>query len=137
MNTSIQTETIFVHAGEKHYSETGSLATTLIRTKTYRQKFGVKSKWEYSRGQNPTRAHLEEKLAALEGGGYAATFASGLAAETMLFLTLKPEDNTIILREISLVHWKKVFSRFDKASARIYRSNSIYLHGTKRQHHFA
>ncbi len=100
MNPAIHAETLAVHGGEYLDSITGSLAPTLVRTKTYKQKFGVKSKWEYSRGQNPTRSHLEDKLAALEGGGYATAFASGLAAETMLFLTLKPGDNIVIPREV-------------------------------------
>ncbi len=97
---SYHSETLAVRGGEKPDSLTGALAPSLVRTKTYRQQFGVKSKWEYSRGQNPTRAHLEEKLAALEGSGFATAFASGLAAETMLFLTLPVNSNIVIPKEV-------------------------------------
>lgn len=100
MNSSFHGETLAVRGGEHYDAETGALAPALVRTKTYRQQFGIKAQWEYSRGQNPTRAHLEEKLAALEGGGYATVFASGLAAETMLFLTLPANSNIVIPKEV-------------------------------------
>lgn len=93
--------TLFVHGGEHPDPLTGALAPVLIRSKTYKQpEFGKKAKWEYARGQNPTRSLLEEKLAALEGKGYATVFSSGLAAETMLFLTLSPSDHLLIPKEV-------------------------------------
>merc|ERR1719361_2628990 len=45
--------------------------------------------YEYSRSGNPTRDCLEKCLAALDGGKYAITFASGLAATNT---TLKVVD---------------------------------------------
>ncbi|MDE1825134.1 MAG: PLP-dependent transferase [Candidatus Micrarchaeota archaeon] len=94
-------ETALIHAGEALDRITGAIAPPLVRTKTYRQpEFGERSKWQYSRGQNPTRSILEEKLAALEGGGWATVYSSGLAAETMLFMTLRPGDNVVIPTEV-------------------------------------
>ncbi len=93
--------TLFVHAGEKPDPLTGALAPPLVRTKTYKQpEFGVKAAWEYSRGQNPTRAILQEKLAALEGGGDALACSSGLASETLFFLTLSPGDHLVLPHEV-------------------------------------
>ncbi|MDE1847027.1 MAG: PLP-dependent transferase, partial [Candidatus Micrarchaeota archaeon] len=93
-------DTDLVHAGESPDPLTGAVAPILVRTKTYSQKFGEKSKWQYSRGQNPTRSALEEKLAAIEGGGSATAFGSGLAAEAMLFMTLRPGDHIVIPDEV-------------------------------------
>ena len=44
------------------------------------QGIGEHKGYEYSRVSNPTRARLEENLAALEGGVAARVFGSGMAA---------------------------------------------------------
>ena len=112
MNTS----TLFVHAGERPDPLTGALAPPLIRTKTYKQpEFGKKAHWEYARGQNPTRHILQEKLAAIEGGGDAVACASGLAAETLFFLTLAPGDHLVLPHEVyggTLRLLKTVFAKY-------------------------
>lgn len=88
--------TKLVHGGEKPDPVTGAIAPPLVRTKTFRQpEFGVESEWQYSRGKNPTRSVLEEKLADLLGKGKATAFGSGDAATTMLLLTFKPGDHLI------------------------------------------
>lgn len=90
-----------VHAGEKPDAETGAVAPVLVRTKTFAQKeFGADPEFQYSRGNNPTRSKLIEKLEALEGGGSATVFASGLAAEAAFFLTLSPGDHVLCCQEI-------------------------------------
>jgi cystathionine beta-lyase/cystathionine gamma-synthase len=108
--------TLLVRGGECPDPLTGALAPVLIRSKTYKQpEFGKKAQWEYARGQNPTRSSLEKKLVALEGGGLATVFASGLAAETMLFLTLSPGDNILIPYEVyggTLRLLNKVFATY-------------------------
>ncbi len=51
----------------------------------------------YTRWSNPTAAALEERLAVLDGGEAALTFASGMAAITGLFLSrLKAGDHLVI-----------------------------------------
>ncbi|HEY0870384.1 MAG TPA: cystathionine gamma-synthase, partial [Acidothermaceae bacterium] len=53
--------------------------------------------WEYSRSGNPTRAALEQCLAALEGGARGLAFASGLAAEDCVLRTLcAPYDHVVV-----------------------------------------
>ena len=93
--------TLVVHAAEAPDAVTGSVAPILVRTKTFAQKeFGVESEFQYSRGKNPTRLELEQKLALLEGGGKAVTFSSGVAAETAFFLNLSPGDHVLCCQEV-------------------------------------
>ncbi len=93
--------TKLVHSGEKPDKETGAVAPILVRTKTFAQKeFGIESEFQYSRGKNPTRQKLEEKLVQLEGGGNATVYSSGLAAETAFFSTLAPGDHVLCCQEV-------------------------------------
>lgn len=50
----------------------------------------------YSRNHNPTRAQFQDVMAKLEGGSDGAAFASGVAATTALFQSLRPGDHLII-----------------------------------------
>jgi cystathionine gamma-lyase len=93
--------TNLIHAGEKPDPVTGAVAPVLVRSKTFRQPhFGVPGEWQYSRAKNPTRSSLEEKLAVLEGGGYATVFGSGNAATAMFLLTLNPGDHVLFCQEV-------------------------------------
>jgi cystathionine gamma-lyase len=93
--------TKLVHGGEKPDPLTGAIAPVLVRTKTFQQPiFGVEAKWQYSRGKNPTRSILENKLEILAGGGRATVFGSGDAATAMFLLTLKPGDHLICCKEL-------------------------------------
>ena len=93
-------DTLLIHAGEKPDPQTGAIAPVLHRTKTYAQSFGKDQTYQYSRGKNPTRAHLEEKLAELEGAKYAIAFSSGNAATTAFLMTLNPGDHILFCQEI-------------------------------------
>lgn len=100
-------DTLAVHAGEKPDPQTGAVAPIVVRSKTFKQKqFRVEAEYQYGRGKNPTRAALEEKLAALEnasgGGGefFATVFSSGNAAVTNFFLTLNPGDHILLGKEV-------------------------------------
>jgi cystathionine gamma-synthase len=50
----------------------------------------------YSRADNPNRKLLESSLAALENGAVAVSFASGMAATTALFQSLKSGDHLVV-----------------------------------------
>ncbi|HJW40311.1 MAG TPA: PLP-dependent aspartate aminotransferase family protein [Rhizomicrobium sp.] len=56
----------------------------------------------YSRADNPTYDQAEAVLAALENGPGAALFASGMAAATAVFLSLRPGDHVVISR---VMYW--------------------------------
>jgi len=49
---------------------------------------------------DPTRAAFEAALAALEGGERCFAFASGMAAETTLLLTLRPGDHVLLADDV-------------------------------------
>jgi cystathionine gamma-synthase len=54
----------------------------------------------YARADNPTYDQAEAVLAALENGAAAALFASGMAAATAVFLSLKPGDHVLAPKAI-------------------------------------
>src|SRR5262245_54282359 len=83
-----------IHAGQPADPATGATVVPIYATSTYTQEAPGKHKgYEYSRSGNPTRAALEECLAAMEGGERGLAFASGLAATTAVFgALLRPGD---------------------------------------------
>src|SRR4051812_18567556 len=82
-----------IHAGQDADPATGATVVPIYATSTYTQEAPGRHKgYEYSRSGNPTRAALESCLAALEGGDRGLAFASGLAATTAVFATLRPGD---------------------------------------------
>ena len=79
----------------------GSVNVPIYQTSTYAQEaVGQPKRWDYGRGGNPTREAFEIALAALEGGGRGFAFASGMAAETTLLLTLKPGDHVVLADDV-------------------------------------
>ncbi|RLU80820.1 cystathionine gamma-synthase [Streptomyces griseocarneus] len=92
-------ETLAIHAGQEADPQTGAVVPPIYQVSTYKQDGvgGLRNGYEYSRSGNPTRAALEENLAALEGGRRGLAFASGLAAEdTLLRTLLSPGDHLVI-----------------------------------------
>lgn len=88
-----------VHAGQTPDPTTGSVIPPLYQTTTFAQD-GIgklRNGYEYGRGTNPTRDALQEQLAALEGGAFAFSFASGLAAEDALIRALLVPGDHIIM----------------------------------------
>ncbi|MFI9011899.1 cystathionine gamma-synthase [Actinosynnema sp. NPDC053489] len=88
-----------IHAGQDPDPTTGSVIVPIHATSTYAQDGvgGLRGGFEYSRTGNPTRAALQECLAALEGGRHARAFASGMAAsDTALRALCRPGDHVVI-----------------------------------------
>lgn len=100
MTNSKNFATKVIHAGEPPDPLTGAVAPVLVRTKTFAQKFGVSQKYHYSRGNNPTRNQLEDKLAELENGKYATVYSSGNAATATFLLSLNPGDHVLCCQEV-------------------------------------
>ena len=88
-----------IHAGQDPDPLTGAVVPPIHQVSTYKQDGvgGLRGGYEYSRSGNPTRAALEEALAAVEGGARGLAFSSGLAAEdAVLRATLRPGDHMVL-----------------------------------------
>jgi len=88
-----------IHAGQQPDALTGAVTMPIYQTSTYQQDGvgGLRSGYEYSRSANPTRAALQECLAALEGGARGLAFASGLAAtDAVLRALCAPGDHMLL-----------------------------------------
>lgn len=71
--------------------------TPIFQTSTYAQEEPGKPKvWDYSRGGNPTRAALEESLAAIEGAKHGFAWSSGLAATQAVVQLLEPGSHVLV-----------------------------------------
>jgi cystathionine gamma-synthase len=92
-------ETLAIHAGQEPDERTGAVIPPIFQTSTFAQDAVGKPRlgYEYARSGNPTRDSLQQCLAALEGGRFGLTFASGLAAEdTLLRSVCRPGDHVVI-----------------------------------------
>src|SRR5438046_980550 len=90
-------ETRAVHAGRHIDSTTGAVTPPIHLSSTFERAADGEypSGFSYSREDNPNRRALEECLAALEGGGEALAFSSGLAAATAVVQGLEPGDHIL------------------------------------------
>jgi len=85
-----------IHCGQEPDPLTGAVTVPIYPTSTYvQQGIGEHKGYEYSRVSNPTRARLEENLAALEGGVAAPVFASGMAAINAIVSMLKSGEHVV------------------------------------------
>jgi cystathionine gamma-lyase len=85
-----------IHVGQEPDRTTGATIVPIYQTSTYTQEAPGRNKgYEYSRTGNPTRAALEECVAALEGAEHGLAFASGLAATTAVMSLLSPGDHVV------------------------------------------
>jgi cystathionine beta-lyase/cystathionine gamma-synthase len=85
-----------IHAGQEPDPLTGAVTVPIYPTSTYvQQGIGEHKGYEYSRVSNPTRTHLEQNLASLEGGIAARVFSSGMAAIHAIVNMLKSGDHVV------------------------------------------
>src|SRR6516164_3303889 len=90
-----------IHEGQPPDPATGATVVPIYATSTYTQEAPGRHKgYEYSRSGNPTRTSLETCLAALEHAERGLAFASGLAATTAVFSTLKPGDEVVAAADL-------------------------------------
>jgi cystathionine gamma-synthase len=96
--SKLHPETIAVHAGRAVDSATGAVAAPIHLSTTFERATDgtFPSGFDYTRGNNPNRAALEEALAVVEGGSAAAAFASGSAAVHAIFQALAPHDHVVV-----------------------------------------
>ncbi len=94
-------DTLAIHAGQEPDPTTGAIMTPIYQTSTYVQSAPAEHKgYEYSRTDNPTRAALENLVAAIEGGRYGLAFASGMAAIDTLLRRFNPGDHILVGNDV-------------------------------------
>ena len=88
--------TICVHGCEKKFDTTGAVAVPIFASATFAHPgVGQSTGFDYTRSLNPTTVHLEDTVAALEGGSTAVAFSSGMAAVSALMELFSPGDHII------------------------------------------
>ncbi len=89
-------ETKVVRAGISPDPTTGAIVPPIYQSATYvLPEVGRDLGFDYTRSSNPTRATLETALAAVEGGRYAACFASGMSTVDAILRLFKPGDHIV------------------------------------------
>lgn len=90
-------ETLAVHAGQQVDPATGAVTAPIHVSTTFeREPDGTFAHgYIYGRDANPNRRHLEDCLAAIEGGAGAIAYASGSAATAAVFQALSPGERVI------------------------------------------
>lgn len=94
-------ETKVIHGGTQGDPVTGAVTTPIYQTSTYHQKeLGGGAKYEYTRGENPTRFALESVMADIENGTDGFAFSSGMAAIHATMSLLKAADHIVMANDV-------------------------------------
>jgi cystathionine gamma-synthase len=121
----VKIETLAVKAAARPDPGSGAIAPPIQLSTIYERDAdgGFAHGYQYGRSGNPTRALLEERLCALEGGAGAAAFASGSAAAAAILQSLAPGDRVVAPRDMYhgvrrlmrtvLAEWGLVFTFVD------------------------
>jgi cystathionine gamma-lyase len=85
-----------IRVGQAPEKTTGAVVVPIYQTANFTfAGFGKPREFDYSRSGNPTRAALEECLAALEEARFGLAFGSGMAAEDTVLSILRPGDHVV------------------------------------------
>ena len=121
-----------IHAGIHPDTATGAIMTPIYQTSTYvQEEIGVHKGFEYSRTGNPTRATLENNLAAIEGGKHGACFGSGLAAIDAVIKMLNPGDEVISTNDLYGGSYRIFTTIFEKYGIKFHFVNMLDLKNIK------
>lgn len=118
MDTRNHIETEIIHSGYQGDSSTGAVAMPIVLSTTFERDVDGSFKEGrdiYARSSNPNRKTLESKLAVLENGTDAISFASGQAATMSIFHTLSYGDHIILPDDIyygTKVMLKELYASF-------------------------
>lgn len=95
-------ETLAIQSTLMPDANAGAVVPPIYLSTTFEREAdgSYKNDYVYSRADNPNRKLLENSLAALENGAIAVAFASGMAATTALFQSLKSGDHIITPKDL-------------------------------------
>lgn len=93
--------TLCIHGADNNTHHTGAVSVPIYQSATFAHPgVGMSSGYDYSRLQNPTREHLENTVANLEGGVDALAFSTGMAAITTLMELFSIGDHIIASEDL-------------------------------------
>jgi cystathionine beta-lyase len=97
----MERKTLILHTGKETDPYTGAATVPVYQVSTFAQEDPVNlGKYEYGRGENPTREAVEHAVAVLEGGKSGAAFASGMAAISSTLLLFRPGDHLVVAEDV-------------------------------------
>ncbi len=89
-------DTKVVRSGISPDPSTGAIVPPIYQSATYvLEEVGKDKGYDYTRASNPTRAVLENNLAALDGGKYGICFSSGMAAVDSIMKLFNSSDHIV------------------------------------------
>lgn len=93
--------TKLIHGGPTVDPQTGALGVPIYQISTYQQtSVDHFRKYDYARGDNPTREALEDTIAVLEGGCRCLAFSSGMAAISTTLMIFSPGDHLVVCDDV-------------------------------------
>ena len=93
--------TKMIHGGPSVDPQTGALGVPIYQISTYQQtSVDHFRKYDYARGDNPTREALEDTIATLEGGCRCLAFSSGMAAISTSLMIFSPGDHLVVCDDV-------------------------------------
>jgi cystathionine beta-lyase len=93
--------TKLIHSGPTIDPRTGALGVPIYQISTYQQtSVDHFRKYDYARGDNPTREALEDTIAVLEGGTRCLAFSSGMAAISTTLMIFSPGDHLVVCDDV-------------------------------------
>ena len=120
-------DTKVVRAGITPDPTTGSIVPPIYQSATFvLEEVGKDKGFDYTRSSNPTRQSLEAQLAAIEGGKFAACFASGMATVDSCMKLLKSGDHVVCSDDVYggvSRHYNRVLTRYGMGFTYVDTSN--------------
>jgi cystathionine beta-lyase len=93
--------TKLIHGGPTVDPQTGALGVPIYQISTYQQtSVDHFRKYDYARGDNPTREALEDTITTLEGGTRCLAFSSGMAAISTTLMIFSPGDHLVVCDDV-------------------------------------
>ena len=90
-----------IHTGKETDPYTGAATVPIYQVSTFRQDDPLHpGKYEYARGDNPTRDAVEHAVAVLEGGASGSAFGSGMAAISSVLMLFAPGDHLVVSEDV-------------------------------------
>ena len=90
-----------IHGGPTIDEQTGALGVPIYQISTYRQtSMDTFGRYDYARGDNPTREAVEETVACLESGTRCLAFSSGMAAISTALMIFSPGDHLVVCDDV-------------------------------------